>query len=121
VTESVRTVTDVPVFTAESNTLMWQTYLAGAQADGYISPARMADVSGLPPTYVMAAQHDPLRDEALDYARRLVSASVEVDLRLVSAAYHGFDAVVPAAAISLRESNAYIEALARALGSRRWD
>jgi acetyl esterase/lipase len=48
----------------------------------------------------MVAEEDPLRDEALDFARRLLDANVSVDLRLFAGTYHGFDTVAPEARLS---------------------
>lgn len=114
-TGSARSMVDVPVFTAESNRVMWRSYLAGAAADGYRAPARAADLTGLPPTYLLLAEHDPLRDEGLDYAARLLAAGVPVDLRLAAGTFHGFDSVAPATAIARRERAAYVAALAALL------
>lgn len=106
---------DVPVFTAESNRTMWKLYLAGGRADGYAAPARAENLSGLPPAFVLAAQHDPLRDEAVEYAGRLAAAGVRVDLRVAAGAFHGFDVVVPRAAVSRRAQDTYLTILAQEL------
>ncbi len=39
-------------------------------------PARAADLSGLPPAYVVTAGFDPLEHEGRDYAAALVGAGV---------------------------------------------
>lgn len=44
------------------------------------SPARCVDLSALPPAVVVVLGFDPLRDEALDYARRLEFAGVRTRL-----------------------------------------
>jgi acetyl esterase/lipase len=81
---------------------MWSLYLAddAAQASPFASPARAKDVSGLPVTYILVAEEDPLRDQELDFARRLLNAGVSVDLRLFAGTYHGFDVVAPTARLS---------------------
>jgi acetyl esterase len=81
---------------------MWPLYLAddAAQASPFASPARAKDVSGLPVTYILVAEEDPLRDQELDFARRLLNAGVSVDLRLFAGTYHGFDVVAPTARLS---------------------
>ncbi|MCV7222720.1 alpha/beta hydrolase [Mycolicibacterium elephantis] len=63
-------------------------------------PARAKDLSGLPPTYVAVAGHDPLRDDGIRYAELLAAAGVSVDLHNAEALVHGYLAyagVVPAA------------------------
>jgi acetyl esterase len=46
--------------------------------DPRLSPPRAIDLSGLPPAHIHTAGHDPLRDEAKDYADALQRAGVEV-------------------------------------------
>lgn len=81
---------------------MWPLYLADdtAKASPEASPARAKDVSRLPVTYIMVAEQDPLRDQALDYAQRLLNSGVSVDLRMFAGTYHGFDVVAPNARLS---------------------
>jgi acetyl esterase len=81
---------------------MWPLYVSdnSVLASLEASPARVEDVSGLPVTYVLIAEEDPLRDQGLDFARRLLDAGVSVDLRLFAGTYHGFDVVAPHARLS---------------------
>src|SRR5207302_4925935 len=44
------------------------------------SPGFAEDFTGLPPAIVLIAQYDPFRDEAHDYARKLRSAGVDVEV-----------------------------------------
>jgi acetyl esterase/lipase len=85
---------DTPIFNGRSAVVMWDHYLGSADRTDlspYAAPARAPDLSGLPPTYILAAGVDPLRDEALDYARRLLDAGVPVELHLIAGAVHGFE------------------------------
>ena len=97
---------------------MWPLFLAddAAQTSRYASPARASDVAGLPVTYIVVAEEDPLRDQALDFARRLLGAGVSVDLRLFAGTYHGFDVVAPNARLSQVALNDQHEFVRRELG-----
>jgi acetyl esterase len=81
---------------------MWTLYLGddAARVSPFASPARAEDVSGLPVTHILIAEEDPLRDQALDFAQRLLNSGVSVDLRMYAGTYHGFDVVAPNARLS---------------------
>ena len=80
-------------------------YLSERQMDWYIahyvpdpaqredpraSPLREPDLGGLAPAYVAVAGFDPLRDEGIAYARRLLEAGVEVELDIHRGLIHAF-------------------------------
>ena len=44
---------------------------------------------GLPPTYIATAEHDPLRDDGMLYAKRLEDAGVGVTLNNYMDGFHG--------------------------------
>ncbi|MFI1742694.1 alpha/beta hydrolase [Streptomyces sioyaensis] len=74
----------------------WQHYLPeGAAAGVYAAAARAEDLTGLPPAYVLVCDLDPLRDPGLAYARRLMDAGVQVTVRNVPGAWHGFELHAP--------------------------
>jgi acetyl esterase len=54
------------------------------------SPLFAPDLAGCPPTLVVSAAFDPLRDEAADYAARLRAAGVTVREDRVPGMIHGF-------------------------------
>ena len=81
--------------------------------------ARGADeLGGLPPAYVMTAELDPLRDEGIEYAMRLLHAGVSVELHQFAGAFHGFD-LLPTA-ISRRAADEQVDWL-RAITQRAPD
>jgi len=71
----------------------WDYYLGADRGDvpAYAAPGRATDLRGLPPTYIMTAELDPLRDDGLRYASRLLDAGVSVELHNYAGAFHGFD------------------------------
>lgn len=56
----------------------------------YPPPLALDDLSGLPPAIIVTAEHDPLREEALDYANRLRDSAVRVDVSVAPGMIHGF-------------------------------
>lgn len=82
-----------PGFNAAGNEGMWLHYL-GENADRektspYAAPARAESLAGLPPAFVQTNGLDPLRDEGIEYALRLLADGVSVELYNCPGAYHG--------------------------------
>ncbi|MGW3322787.1 alpha/beta hydrolase [Streptomyces virginiae] len=115
-TWSQRNFTDTPWHDRDRISLMWGHYLGSGQATPYAAPARATDLSGLPPAYVAAAEFDPLRDENIDYAVRLMRAGVPVELHQWPGTFHGSQAIT-SAEVSQRQSAALVGALRRALAA----
>jgi acetyl esterase len=69
----------------------WDLYL-GAERDRTDPQVALleADLRGLPPTLIVTAEFDPLRDEGEELAARLESAGVPVQLRRYAGMIHGF-------------------------------
>ncbi len=69
----------------------WTHWLGeGVAPDAASAPLRAADLSGLPPAYVVTASHDVLRDEGADYAGRLKAAGALAAHDHVEGVIHGF-------------------------------
>jgi len=111
-TPSAHQFTDVPDFARPEAEVMWRWYLGEDAHDvsPYAAPARAKNLSDLPAAYVLCAGLDPLRDEGLNYARRLTEAGVAVELHLVPSIPHSF-ASIPSAAISKRLLNEQVDVL----------
>ena len=78
------------------------------------SPARAKTLAGLPPSYVLTAGADPLRDEGDEYAARLKEAGVPVTYRHFAGQFHGFftmGKLLPQANVALSEIAGWLKAL----------
>ncbi|MEE3063532.1 MAG: alpha/beta hydrolase [Actinomycetota bacterium] len=84
-----------PAFDSEAAELMWRYYLAGRPASPDAVPARRYELHSLPPTLITCAEIDPFRDEAIDYALRLLRAGVSTELHVFARTCHGFDSLLP--------------------------
>lgn len=68
----------------------WKQYTQGNSRGAYASPLQADSLEGLPPTFILTAQYDVLRDEGEAYAARLRSAGVDVRLHRYGGMTHGF-------------------------------
>jgi acetyl esterase len=98
---------EAPVFGGRDAIEMWHHYL-GEHADRsatspYAAPARATDLVGLPPAFIQVNELDPLRDEGIAYATRLLAAGVTVELYCTPRQHHGAteDAALQAVALHL--------------------
>jgi acetyl esterase len=93
-TVSARSFTETPLWNSHEAAIMWDLYLGPErrQVSPHAAPARATDLSGLPPAYVLTSEFDPLRDEGIAYALRMLQAGVAVELHNVAGTFHGFDA-----------------------------
>ena len=92
-TPSMRAFVDSPLWNRPLAVKSWQAYLGdlsgSADVPAYAAPARATDLSGLPPAYISTAENDPLRDEGIIYALRLLQAGVSVELHQFPGTFHG--------------------------------
>jgi acetyl esterase/lipase len=117
-TPSMRMFVDTPMWNRADAELSWNYYLGGGAAEEvspYASPAVAPDVSGLPPAYVTTMEFDPLRDEGIIYALRMMQAGGSVELHSYPGTFHG-SAIVTSAAVSRRAGVELMGALRRGLG-----
>jgi acetyl esterase/lipase len=118
-TTSMETFDGTPLWNHADAVLSWRHYLKGLDGavPAYAAPARADDLSGLPPAYVSVYESDPLRDEGLAYASKLLDAGVSVELHLFPGTFHR-SAVIANAAISRRQAAETLGALQRGLAQR---
>nr|WP_240979897.1 alpha/beta hydrolase [Streptomyces sp. HNM0574] len=119
-TPSMREFTGTPMWNRHNAVRSWQHYLGDNSVPGnaspYAAPSRATDLGGLPPAYVSVCQFDPLRDEGIGYAQRLVQAGVPVELHLFPGTFHGSAGAFPQAGVSRRMNRELLDALGRGLG-----
>jgi acetyl esterase len=76
------------------NTITWfyKQYLRSPResSDFRFAPLIAEDLSSLPPALLLVAGYDPLRDEGVDYAKRLIEAGNRVTLVNYEGMIHGF-------------------------------
>lgn len=86
----------------------WQAYLGDlAEPPALASPAHATDLKGLAPASVLSCEHDPLRDEAEYYARRLQAAGVGCTLERLPGMIHAcmhLQAVSTATAVAVQRA-----------------
>ncbi len=93
-TKSMKLYFDAPMWNANLNRDMWKIYLKNGDYGmlQYASPS-LADVAGLPETYIETADYDCLRDEGINYGKKLKKAGIRVVEHDTKHTVHGYDAV----------------------------
>jgi acetyl esterase/lipase len=118
-TPSATANTGFGAWSREANVQAWRALLGDDygtdRVPPYAAPARSDDLSGLPPTYVDVGDLDLLRDEAIEFARRLSQAGVPVELHVYPGGIHGGESLAPDADLSVRVRDYRHDALRRAL------
>lgn len=91
-TASYRTFGDGPLLSRRLMEWFWSNYVpdAGLRSDPRISCAHAGDLAGMPPTFVLTAENDVLRDEGEAYATAMANAGVPVRLKRYAGQIHGF-------------------------------
>jgi acetyl esterase len=101
-----------------SATMKWfiDHYAKGHETDWRASPGRVASVAGTAPALVLTCAHDPLRDEGIDYARRLEREGVRVVHLHYSDQIHGFLSM----GRIIRAADQAIDVMARVMQQTLW-
>ena len=109
--------TDTPLWNRPNAEWSWRHYL-GPDHQGdvspYAAPARAENLEGLPPAYVSTMEFDPLRDEGILYALRMMQSGVPVELHAYPGTFHG-SSLLPNADASQRNANEVLQVLKRRL------
>jgi acetyl esterase len=115
-TPSMRAFVDTPIWNRPNAANSWVMYLGQDQGEvtPYAAPARATDLSGLPRAYISTMQFDPLRDEGIIYALRLLQAGVSVELHQFAGTFHG-SSMAAEAQSTKRQAAETISVLRRAL------
>jgi len=108
------------VWDRAKNLFGWTALLGEAPGSHDVSPyaaaARADDLSGLPPAFIATGAMDLFTEENLEYARRLMSKGVPVELHVYPGAPHGFMWVQSARVTKQYARDAW-DALARGIGA----
>ncbi|GII56786.1 esterase [Planotetraspora thailandica] len=109
----------IGVWDMTSNDTGWTALLGdrrgGPDVSPYAAPARAQDLSGLPPAFIDVGSAETFRDEDVAYATRLWQAGSQAELHVWPGGFHGFDLLVPQAAISQDARAARVHWLRRLL------
>jgi acetyl esterase/lipase len=86
-----------------------------AEVSVYAAPGRATDLSGLPPAFIDVGSAEVFRDEAVAYASRIWACGGVAELHVWPGGFHGFDRMVPEAALSRTMTRAQTDWVARLL------
>jgi len=119
ITPSSQAITDSRVFNSVALQECWDNYLGeiDGEVSPYAAPARATDLSGLPPAYIAVADQDPLRDEGIAYANRLMQAGVATELHVFPGTHHVSVVSAPEADVTKRTHAELMMVFKRALSS----
>ena len=106
------------VWNEASNRFGWMALLGVAAGSADVPhgsvPARVEDLSGLPPAWIGTGAIDLFAQESIAYASRLMGAGVSTELAVFPGGYHGFNFLAPEAEVSKRFNEGWKSALRRA-------
>ena len=90
--DSYREHRDAPGLTTAGVHRYYDLWSGGRQpaSDPRFAPLELQDVSGMPPCIAVAADFDPLRDDAVTYTRKLKNAGIDARCLVEPGLVHGF-------------------------------
>ncbi len=83
---------DAPLLTTEDMHVFHEMYFGARQLpdDPIACPLKVENLEELPSAFINCAQYDPLRDDSVEYARRLEAAGISVEFHLEEGLIHAF-------------------------------
>lgn len=109
-TLSARLYADGPALTRASMRWYWRSLLGGGMPEGAL-PLRWPDLSALPATVLVTAEHDLLRDEGELLHQRLAAQGVDVRFKRAPGMLHGFARLLNASEAARRQVDEATDAL----------
>ena len=109
------------ILTRNSITWFYRQYQRSGKdaSDFRFAPLVHDDLSGLPPCLIIVAGYDPLRDEGVEYARKLIEAGNRARLSNYEGMIHGFYLMGGAVDAARRAVNESAEAMREVFDSVR--
>lgn len=110
-TPSMQEFKDTPMWNRPNAEWGWTHYLGSEHEktnNPYAVPAKAQELSGLPSTYISIMEFDPLRDEGIEFAVRLMQAGVSVELHTFPGTFHG-STTISTAKVTQRNNAEIIE------------
>ncbi len=106
------------IWTPHNNRFGWRALLGMEPGSDEVPeeavPARVRDLSRLPPTLIVIGALDLFLEESLEYARRLIRHGVPTELHVIPGAFHAFEAAGEQAPQVRAANQKYYSALSRA-------
>lgn len=119
-TASSHQVDGIGVWDRGSNDTGWDALLGDRRKTDavsiYAAPARATDLTNLAPAFIDVASAEVFRDEDVAYAVKIWEQGGVAELHVWPGGFHGFDAMAPQAALSLKARAARVDWLRRILG-----
>lgn len=90
-----------PFWSTYYNKLGWKGYLGSQEEVSELaSPSLATDLEGFPETYIEVGFDEVFRDESVAFASRILNSKRRVDLHVYEGIFHGFEYVIPEAALT---------------------
>lgn len=81
---------DTPILSTKVMDDFWDVYNVGSKTSSLdVSPLLADEFREFPPTYISVAGCDPLRDQGIEYAKKLDEAGIPVKTKIYSGCPHG--------------------------------